>query len=330
VDFKELEAFVQVYELLSFSRAAEQLYLAQSTVSGYIAALERNLNCRLLLRTTKEICPTDMGRLFYEYAKELLRVRAAAMQALQLYRKEMKGTVSLAASSIPGQYYLPRVLHDFREQYPDISFNMQVVDSAEVVDLVSSRKVDLGFTGTMFDNTKCSYEEFRLRQAGHHHPAQRALPGISENRLSHPSDHKRALHPPRNRQRLPQGDRTVPAGNGNQYQDLRIARGRALPGCHQATGQRGRRHRRHSEKASQDYCQFGKIFAFNLDIADIERKLYIIRHKNGSSPPLRRPSAISPGATTFRLRLPVKTHRRKMDEERKSGGPKSLSARCLI
>ena len=53
-----------------------------------------------------------------------------------------------------------------------------------------------------------------------------------------------------------------------------------------------------------------KIFAFNFDIASIERKLYIIRHKNGVLSPSHRPSATSPGAIICRLRPPPKPHSR--------------------
>lgn len=291
VDFKELEAFVQVYELLSFSKAAERLYLAQSTVSGYISALERNLKCRLLIRTTKEICPTETGRLFYEYAKELLRVRSAAMQALELYCKEMKGTVSIAASSIPGQYYLPRLLHSFREQYPEISFNMQLVDSAEVVDLVALRKADLGFSGTMFENAKCLYEEFATDRLVIITPPEERY---REYRKTGFPIHLITKEPFIRRETGSGSRRETEQflqGMGISSRDLRVAVEARSPEAIKQLVSEGVGIAVISEKASLDYCQFGKIFAFNFDIASIERMLYIIRHKNG---------VLSPIAQTFR------------------------------
>ena len=61
IDMKELEAFVAVVDQGSFSRAAKTLYLTQPTVSTHIATLERKLGIKLLVRTTKEIYPSDAG-----------------------------------------------------------------------------------------------------------------------------------------------------------------------------------------------------------------------------------------------------------------------------
>ena len=147
IDIKELEAFACVVEKGSFSRAAEALYLTQPTISAHVASLERKLNIKLLVRTTKEIYPSDAGNLLYEYAKEILRLRTNAVQAIKAFSKEMRGTVSVAASTIPGQYYLPKLIQNFRAEYPDISFSLQILDSAEVAEQVSARKVEIGFTG---------------------------------------------------------------------------------------------------------------------------------------------------------------------------------------
>ena len=88
IDIKELEAFACVVEKGSFSRAAEALYLTQPTISAHVASLERKLGIKLLVRTTKEIYPSDAGNLLYEYAKEILRLRTSAVQAIKAFSKE--------------------------------------------------------------------------------------------------------------------------------------------------------------------------------------------------------------------------------------------------
>ena len=87
-----------------------------------------------------------------------MRLRTNAVQAIKAFSKEMRGTVSVAASTIPGQYYLPRLIQSFRAQYPDISFSLQILDSAEVAEQVSARKVEVGFTGTIISLPKCVYQ----------------------------------------------------------------------------------------------------------------------------------------------------------------------------
>ena len=59
-------------------------------------------------------------------AKEILQVRENAAIALRNFSQEMKGTISIAASTVPSQYYLPHLLQDFRARYPDITFNIQM------------------------------------------------------------------------------------------------------------------------------------------------------------------------------------------------------------
>ena len=140
MDMKQLEVFTAVVENNSFSRAAQCLHLTQPTVSAHIAALERELQVKLIVRTTKELYPSDAGRLLYRYAKQLLSLREEAQEAIRAYREEMAGTVTLAASTIPGQYFLPRLLQDFRDKYPDIRFELRMVDSAEAVAAVAARR----------------------------------------------------------------------------------------------------------------------------------------------------------------------------------------------
>ena len=115
---------------------------------------------KLIVRTTKEIYPSEAGKLLYGYAKEILQKREEALQAIGDFFHEMRGTITVAASSIPGQYFLPKLMQSFREKYPDIKFNVQMTDSADVADLVTSRNVELGFTGTLPDNAKCISREF--------------------------------------------------------------------------------------------------------------------------------------------------------------------------
>ena len=160
MDIKELEAFVYVVENCSFSRAAELLHLTQPTISSHVSALERKLNIKLIVRTTKETYPSDAGKLLYKYAKEILQVRENAAIALRNFSQEMKGTISIAASTVPSQYYLPHLLQNFHEKYPDIAFNIQMEDSPKVIEMVATRAVEIGFSGTRVENHKCISQEF--------------------------------------------------------------------------------------------------------------------------------------------------------------------------
>ena len=90
MDIKQLEAFALVVENNSFSKTAAQLHLTQPTISAHIASLEKELKLQLIARTTKEIYPSDAGKLLYEYAKKILDLRAAALQAVENFSREMR------------------------------------------------------------------------------------------------------------------------------------------------------------------------------------------------------------------------------------------------
>ena len=72
MNLKQLEAFVQVAEGGSFSRAAKELYLTQPTISAHIASLEKELNVRLFIRNTKEVSLSEDGKELYKYAKPMM------------------------------------------------------------------------------------------------------------------------------------------------------------------------------------------------------------------------------------------------------------------
>ena len=70
MNLKQLEAFVQVSESGSFSKAAKELFLTQPTISAHISSLEKELNVRLFIRNTKEVSLSDDGKDLYRYAKQ--------------------------------------------------------------------------------------------------------------------------------------------------------------------------------------------------------------------------------------------------------------------
>ena len=133
IDMRELESFYHVVKEGSFSRAAQVLYLTQPTVSAHVASLERKLRVQLLVRTTKEVFLTDAGKLLFRYAEQILNLREEAVRAGESFAKEMRGTIRVAASSIPGQYYLPKLIQGFRCLYPEVNFSLETLDSGEVV-----------------------------------------------------------------------------------------------------------------------------------------------------------------------------------------------------
>ena len=133
MDFKQLEAFAYVVKLKSFSRAAEQIYLTQPTISNHISTLEKELDTKLLERGSKTVYPTPSGKILYNYAEKMLNLREDAVCAVRRYNKELKGNLTICASTVPSQYVLPKLMTAFREEYPNVVFQINRQDSGQVV-----------------------------------------------------------------------------------------------------------------------------------------------------------------------------------------------------
>lgn len=160
MNLKQLEAFVQVAEGGSFSKAAKELFLTQPTISSHISSLERELNARLFVRNTKEVSLSEDGIKLYKYAKQMLDLQREIEVTFGMDEEGESHAVTIAASTIPAQYLLPEVLTRFSERYPQEQIRIQETDSSKVVMQIVDHWVDIGFTGTVLEKKHCKYIPF--------------------------------------------------------------------------------------------------------------------------------------------------------------------------
>ena len=160
MNLKQLEAFVQVSESGSFSKAAKELFLTQPTISAHISSLEKELNVRLFIRNTKEVSLSDDGKDLYRYAKQITDLEKAIEERFYMDSDDGKHVITIAASTRPAQYLLPKVLMCYRERYPKEQIKIMETDSSEVVTQVVDHMVDVGFTGTVLEKKHCKYIPF--------------------------------------------------------------------------------------------------------------------------------------------------------------------------
>lgn len=148
MDLKQLEAFVYVVKLNSFSKAADTIFLSQPTISSHISSLEKELGTQLLIRSTKEVYPTKSGLDLYIYAQNMLALRDEALQSVGKMGNHSKGEISLLSSSVPAQYLLPSLISKFQHKYPNIIIKVTQSDSVQANNLLSNCKYDFGISGT--------------------------------------------------------------------------------------------------------------------------------------------------------------------------------------
>ena len=147
MDFKQIEAFVNVVRYKSFSKAADATFFTQPTISTHIRNLEKELGVKLLDRKSRIVEMTPQGAKFYKYAVEMINARAQAIDALDSDSDNVKGILEIQSSSIPSVTFLPELLAGFRREHSGIQYYVSSSDTQTVVDNIIERRGEIGFVG---------------------------------------------------------------------------------------------------------------------------------------------------------------------------------------
>ena len=160
IDFRHLETFCRVADLKSFSKAADDLFLTQPTVSGHILSLEHSLSLRLFDRTGREVRLTKAGEVFLRYASKILSSRKDLLNALSEFSHGIRGELSLGASTIPGEYLLPRLMGYFKKEHPHFILSLKIADTKEIAQWVLQGDVEYGMIGGKLSHNFLHYEKY--------------------------------------------------------------------------------------------------------------------------------------------------------------------------
>lgn len=146
----QLHVFTKVAEEKSFSRAADSIYLSQSTISTHIKSLEKYFGKRLFDRLGKEVILTHSGEKLYPLAKEMLALQEKSVRDLIGSKGEIEGHIKIAASTVAAQYIAPKLISRFSQKYPSIRFTLDLLDSKHVAEKLIKGEADLGFLGHQY------------------------------------------------------------------------------------------------------------------------------------------------------------------------------------
>jgi DNA-binding transcriptional LysR family regulator len=160
IEFRHLETFCRVAELKSFSKAADDLFLTQPTISGHILSLEQSLSLRLFDRASREVRLTKSGEVFQDYALKILSLRKDLLNALSEFSLGIRGELTLGTSTIPGEYLLPRLIGDFKKEHPSFVISLKIADTKEVIQYVLQDHVEFGIIGAKLNHPSLHYEKF--------------------------------------------------------------------------------------------------------------------------------------------------------------------------
>ncbi|WP_252312898.1 selenium metabolism-associated LysR family transcriptional regulator [Sinobaca sp. H24] len=147
---KWLHVFVVLARARSFSIAARELDISQSTVTKYLQHLERELEVLLIERKTVTL--TAEGDALYAQAEQWLQDWYRLRSQFNKNNKPHAETLKLGASTTPGTYFLPGLCAKCHDQFPGTKFYLQVDDSSMITDLLLQREVDAVIIGQAFEH----------------------------------------------------------------------------------------------------------------------------------------------------------------------------------
>jgi DNA-binding transcriptional LysR family regulator len=145
VSLRQLRAFVAIARLHSFTRAAEQLHITQSGLSGMVRDLEQQLDCRLFDRTTRAVALTAQGEAFRPVANQVLAQLDTAAASLGELSCEERNRLVVGATPVIASSILPVVCAEFALTHPGVQVEVHDLDRAQVHGRVQSGELDAGF-----------------------------------------------------------------------------------------------------------------------------------------------------------------------------------------
>src|SRR6266850_1753091 len=147
MELRHLKYFVAVAEVLSFTKAAEKLHLAQPSLTRQIHNLEQEIGVQLLNRSKSRVSLTAEGRSFLVDARRLLALAAESVAAVQRLSRGETGQLNIGYTANFNFDLLPRTLSTFRESFPHVALNLFELIPADQLRALEARKIDLGFVG---------------------------------------------------------------------------------------------------------------------------------------------------------------------------------------
>lgn len=154
ITLQQMEAVISLVEEGSFSRAAKRMFLTQPALTKNIKNAEDYLGARLVNRSNLGISLTPEGKIVYDYARRIIKLRDEAREKVLALRENIGGNIYVSASTIPATYILPRVLSAFSKKHPDIRVYIKTADSEEAMNMVLENEVEIGCIGKKPANKK--------------------------------------------------------------------------------------------------------------------------------------------------------------------------------
>lgn len=144
MNYEELKTFIKLCEVKNFTKTAELLNMSQPTVSVHIKNLESEFQSQLFHRIRKQLSLTPSGEILLDRAKQMTQLYDQAKQSILEHHEMIQGELKIGATFTIGEYILPALLSELKQNYPTLSFQITIGNTEEIVRAVKLLQVDLG------------------------------------------------------------------------------------------------------------------------------------------------------------------------------------------
>ena len=175
MDFDQLHTFLEIVRLKSFSKAAQTCYRTQPAISAQVRQLEQELRAELFERFGSRISLTTAGRIFAEYAEQILELRRRAQDSIAELESNPRGELVIAANEATCIYLLPGVFSVYKKLFPAVQLQLDRSYGSRVVDAVMDNTADFGMTQLPVDEKRLQVVPFYRDEIRLIVPANHAL-----------------------------------------------------------------------------------------------------------------------------------------------------------
>jgi DNA-binding transcriptional LysR family regulator len=180
MDLDQLHTFLEIVRLKSFSKAAQTCYRTQPAISAQVRQLEQEVNTTLFERLGTKIALTTAGKIFAEYAEQILDLRRRAQDTINELERVPRGELIIAANEATCIYVLPEVFSLYKKRFPNIQLSVDRSYGARVVEAVLDNLADFGITQLPVQEKRLQVasihsDEIKLIVPVHHPLAQKKV-----------------------------------------------------------------------------------------------------------------------------------------------------------
>ena len=145
MDINYLQEFTVIAKLNSFSLAAHELFISQSSLSKHIVALEKELGVKLFKRTSRSVILSDAGMQILPYAIQVVEAKRRITYTAAEYNDHRKGIVKIVSIPVMAHYGITGVIARFHREHPEINISITEHDSQQIYSVLNSGEYELAF-----------------------------------------------------------------------------------------------------------------------------------------------------------------------------------------